>query len=363
MRIMSSVKFNAVVAAGVCLLLSSSIYAEQYHLPILQYHHVDETTPFSTSVTPAQFQEHLDYLQNEGFQVIDLGSGLNALRAGNSLPDKAVAITFDDAYKNIYENGFPILKEKGFPFTVFINSDPILKNNKNFLTWDDMREMQRYGGVMANHTISHPYMTRKEGDETYDNWFERIKKEVRQVETLLIDRLGQSPKMLAYPYGESNETIRAFLKQEGIIGFGQQSGVVGIDSNFTNLPRFPAAGAYADLGALKTKLSSLPMPLAEFETGGDFAGDDPVTMSLTFKKGQYRTKEFNCYVSGQGKASLEWLTPQQVTITAPKPFPYGRGRINCTMPVNKGAHYHWFSNVWVKPRVEEGYVMKKNEKN
>ena len=362
-RMMSLVKFHVTgLVASAFLSLSFGVHADQYHLPILQYHHVDETTPFSTSVTPAQFQAHLDYLQNEGFQVIDLRSGLNTLRAGKALPDKAVAITFDDAYRNIYDNGFPILKEKGFPFTVFINSDPVLKRNRQFLTWDNMREMQQYGGVMANHTISHPYMVRKEKGETYGDWFERIKNEVLQVETLLIDELGQSPKMLAYPYGESNDAIRAFLTQEGIIGFGQQSGVVGVDSNFTNLPRFPAAGAYADLEALKTKLSSIPMPLDVVETKGDFAGDDPVTMTLTLKNGQYRTKELNCYVSGQGKASLEWLAPQKVAITAAEPFSYGRGRINCTMPANKGAHYHWFSNVWVKPRAEEGYVMEKSEK-
>ncbi|MCZ2722142.1 polysaccharide deacetylase family protein [Marinomonas sp. 15G1-11] len=359
---MSIVKLSAGLCIGGSILLSSYIQAEQFHLPILQYHHVGEETPFSTSVTPAQFREHLEFLENDGYQVIDLSSGIKKLRNGEGLPDKAVAITFDDAYKNIYEKGFPILKEKSFPFTVFINTDPVLHKNRNFLTWDEMREMQQYGAVMANHTMSHPYMMRHNEEESFSAWFARIKQEVLEVESLLVETLGSSPKMLAYPYGESNELIRSFLEELDIVGFGQQSGVVSSDSDFSNLPRFPASGAYAKLSTLKTKLSSVPMPLTKVDTGGDFAGEEPVSMTLSFKEGQYRTKEFTCYVSGQGKADINWLTEQKVSITAKKAFSYGRGRINCTMPVKKSTNYHWFSNVWVKPRAEEGYVVEKSEK-
>jgi len=357
------IKLTLCIGLGVAVLSSVNAFAKQHHLPILQYHHVGSTTPFSTSVTPEQFQEHLDYLSDSGFQVIDLVSGLNKIKAGEGLPDKAVAITFDDAYKNIYENGYPILKEKQFPFTVFINTDPVIRKNPNFLTWDHMREMEKHGGVFANHTISHPYMMRKQTGEAFDAWFSRIKKEVMEVEGLLIQELGDSPKMLAYPYGESNHYIRDFLKEKNIVGFGQQSGVVNIDSDFTNLPRFPASGSYATLSTLKTKLSSLPMPLIDIEKAGDFADDTAVSMVLTFKDGRYRLKDLTCYVSGQGKAQLNWLDKRKVEVTAVNPFSYGRGRINCTMPDYKTANFHWFSNVWVKPRAEEGYVEEKSEKN
>ncbi|MFT2112131.1 polysaccharide deacetylase family protein [Marinomonas sp. 2405UD68-3] len=356
-------KLKLCIGLGGAMLSSVHAFAEQHHLPILQYHHVGDSLPFTTSVTPEQFQEHLDYLSDSGFQVVDLASGLDKLKAGKGLPDKAVAITFDDAYKNIYINGYPRLKEKQFPFTVFINTDPIVRKNPNFLTWDHMREMKQYGGVFANHTISHPYMMRKQAEETFDVWFDRIKQEVMQVEDLLIQKLGGSPQMLAYPYGESNSYIRSFLKEKGIVGFGQQSGVVNIDSDFTNLPRFPASGAYAAVSTLKTKLSSLPMPLKDIEKEGDFAGDSAVSMVLTFKEGRYRLRDLTCYVSGQGKAQLNWLDKRRVEVTAAKPFSYGRGRINCTMPDYKTANFHWFSNVWVKPRAEEGYVEEKSEKN
>ncbi|WP_235890033.1 polysaccharide deacetylase family protein [Maribrevibacterium harenarium] len=346
--------------AGLC---ATAINASaQDYLPILQYHHVSDNAPFSTSVTPAQFTEHMDYLRDANFQVLPLAQALADIRAGKPLPDKAVAITFDDAYRNIYEQGFPILKERGFPFTVFINTGPVEQGNKSFLTWDQMREMQRFGGEFANHTVGHPYLLRLEQGETVEAWWSRITHEIEQVETALTTQLGESPKMLAYPYGESDAQIQEYVTDRGIIGFGQQSGVVYQGSDFANLPRFPAAGHYAKLATLKTKLNAKPMPLIDTQVGGLYAGQEPVSMTMQFDKTGYRFKELACYVSGQNQAELIWLDELTVKVVAERPFRAGRSRINCTMPDKTGRHYYWFSNVWIKPKGDEGYVSEKNEK-
>ncbi|QUX97142.1 polysaccharide deacetylase [Marinomonas sp. CT5] len=332
----------------------------QDYLPVLQYHHVSASSPKSTSVTPEQFTEQMDYLKNAGFQVVDLRTALDDLKANKALPEKAVAISFDDAYRSIYQAGFPILKERNFPFTVFINTEPVERKSRSFLTWDQMKEMEQSGGVFANHTISHPYMLRKLKGESDQAWKARMAKEVDTVEDLLKKHLGHSPKMLAYPYGESDSQIREMMKERGIMAFGQQSGVVSADSDFENLPRFPASGAYAKLSTLKTKLNAKPMPLLSEETGGDYATDKPVSISLTFKEGQYRLKDLACYVAGQGKAKLDWLSKTKVKATAEKPFNVGRGRINCTMPDKTGRHYYWYSNVWIRTSPDQGYVSEKS---
>ncbi|MGO2355983.1 MAG: polysaccharide deacetylase family protein [Marinomonas foliarum] len=353
---LSKARYSVVIAA----LSASTMLQAQDYLPVLQYHHVSASSPKSTSVTPEQFTEHMDYLKNAGFQVVDLRSALDDLKANKALPEKAVAISFDDAYRNIYQAGFPVLKERNFPFTVFINTEPVERKSRSFLTWEQMKEMEKSGGVFANHTISHPYMLRKEKGETDDAWMSRMTNEVDTVEGLLVKYLGSSPKMLAYPYGESNGQIRSMMKERGIMAFGQQSGVVSADSDFENLPRFPASGAYAKLSTLKTKLNAKPMPLLSEKAGGDYATDQPVSISLTFKEGKYRFKDLACYVSGQGKATLEWLSETEVLASAPKPFGVGRGRINCTMPDNSGQHYYWYSNVWIRSSADQGYVSEKS---
>ena len=353
---LSKVRYGIVMGA-----LSASLLAQaQDYLPILQYHHVSATTPRSTSLTEAEFTEHMNYLESAGFEVVDLRTALDKLKLGEALPDKAVAITFDDSYRDIYSGAFPILSERDYPFTVFINSEPVEALRGNALTWEQMKEMEQAGGVFANHTINHPYMLRKEEGESDDAWLSRMENEVDYVEDLLTKELGHSPKMLAYPYGESNITLRNMLKEKEILAFGQQSGVVSADSDFQNLPRFPASGAYAKLSTLKTKLNSKPMPLISEKTGGDFATDKPVSIRLTFKQGKYRLKDLACYVSGQGKATLEWVSDTEVVATASKAFNTGRGRINCTMPDNSGRQYYWYSNVWIRASAEQGYISEKS---
>ncbi|RBP83158.1 polysaccharide deacetylase [Marinomonas rhizomae] len=353
---LSKVHYSILLGA---LSASAAVHAQDY-LPVLQYHHVSASSPKSTSVTPEQFTEQMDYLKNAGFQVVDLRSALDDLKANKSLPEKAVAISFDDAYRSIYQAGFPILKERHFPFTVFINTEPVERKSRSFLTWDQMKEMEQSGGVFANHTISHPYMLRKEKNESDKAWLSRMTKEVDTVEALLEKNLGHSPKMLAYPYGESNDQIRTMMKERGIMAFGQQSGVVSAESDFENLPRFPASGAYAKLSTLKTKLNAKPMPLVSEKKGGDYATDKPVSISLTFKEGKYRLKDLTCYVSGQGKAKLDWVSDTEVRATAEKPFGVGRGRINCTMPDQSAKHYYWYSNVWIRPGDDQNYVIGKS---
>lgn len=344
------------IGAFVLLCGVEGVHAEQDHIAILQYHHVDKQGPFSTSVTPEQFRVQLTYLEEAGFQVLDLKQSILKLKRGEALPDKAVAITFDDAYRNIYLTAYPILHEKDFPFTVFINTLPVRQKNPNFLTWEQMREMQGNGAVFANHTVAHPYLLRLQDGESEEEWQKRIEQELLAVEEELKAHLGESPQMLAYPYGESNRRLRDWVEAQGWIGFGQQSGVVSRQSDFTNLPRFPASGHYAELSSLKAKLNALPMPLVDEGEVEDYAGANAVSMILTLEDGKYRYKDLACYVAGQGKGQLEWLSDRQLKITANRPFSAGRGRINCTMPDYSGKHFYWYSRVWIRPADSVSYI-------
>ena len=67
--------------------------------------------PLSTSVTAQEFEGHLTFLKDNGYTVVALADALEAVQGGTSLPDKAIVITFDDAWRNIYQQGFPLLKK------------------------------------------------------------------------------------------------------------------------------------------------------------------------------------------------------------------------------------------------------------
>jgi peptidoglycan/xylan/chitin deacetylase (PgdA/CDA1 family) len=75
-------------------------------------------------VEPQTFKMHLDIVRQH-FTLIPLHEWVKRRRAGQPLPPKSCAITFDDGWRDNYEYAFPILKEKGVPATVFAVSHMI----------------------------------------------------------------------------------------------------------------------------------------------------------------------------------------------------------------------------------------------
>src|SRR5690606_39396213 len=97
---------TALTALALSLTLSTSLSAAE-HATITLYHHISETTPDSTSVPPQRFREQMEYLRDDGYHVMGLPQLLEAMRQRQSVPDKTVAITFDDGYISIYDTAFP----------------------------------------------------------------------------------------------------------------------------------------------------------------------------------------------------------------------------------------------------------------
>ncbi|MBE8167112.1 MAG: polysaccharide deacetylase family protein, partial [Shewanella sp.] len=231
---------------------------------ILQYHNVSTTTPAVTSVSPEQFAEHMEYLADNKFSVIPLSELVTSIRNQNILPAKTVAITFDDGYRNIYENAHPILQKMGFPYAMFIAIEPIERKFANMMSWEQIITIANEGGAeIMNHSYSHDHLIRLKINETKKQWLERIKQNLVTTEKKIAEKTGDNFKILAYPYGEYNHDVSALLTELGYAAVGQQSGAAGIYSELTALPRFPIAGAYASLEKLKTKLNSLNMPIVK----------------------------------------------------------------------------------------------------
>ena len=70
--------------------------------------------PASTTTSPTLFAEHLDFLAGHGFRGAPLGSTLAALTAGEALPDSTVCLTFDDAWRDVGEQAWPLVAAHGW---------------------------------------------------------------------------------------------------------------------------------------------------------------------------------------------------------------------------------------------------------
>lgn len=95
----------------------------------------------------------MDYLEKNNSTVVPLLELTEKLRKGEPLPDKTVAITFDDSYASVYDSAYPRLKKRGWPFTFFVNTDAV-GTSRLFVTWAQLREMAAQGVTIANHTTS-----------------------------------------------------------------------------------------------------------------------------------------------------------------------------------------------------------------
>lgn len=319
----------------------------------LVYHHVADNTPPSTSISVAQFENHLRFLKENDFKVVSLDEALNAIQNGTKLPEKAVAITFDDAFENIYQNALPLLIEYDYPFTVFTATDSVDRQFKDMMSWDQLRDLLKHKGTVANHSRFHEYMVRV--DKNDKSHFQTLTKNIQFAQNRLQEELAETyskqkrelPKWMAYPYGEYNNQLKNWLKQENYIAFGQQSGGIFSGSDFQALPRFPAAGIYSNLKTLKTKLESRPLPVNYSLLPNPVTSKNSPDITVYWQQARQAAPSLNCFYNGEVVTPKHSDDGKSFQLPMIKTNQTGRHRINCTERFPSTNRYYWFSYQWL----------------
>lgn len=333
------------------LLLTSPLLAEN-QLVVIQYHHVSAETPRSTSVSPQEFRNHLDYLEKAKFNVVSLEETLIALQAGEQIPQKAIAITFDDAYVSVFENGFPELKKRNWPFTIFIATESIDQKQKAFLSWSQMREMAKFKASYGLHSHTHPYYVRKRQNLSYSDWKTWALKDIELSRRRIKEELSSNTRLFAYTYGEYNLELKSLIKELNLIGVAQHSGVVWEKSDFLSLPRFPVSGVYAEMSDFMVKVNTLSLPvIAKKPEEPVVYGDKNLPiLELKLLPGNYQLDQLSCYATGQGRMEVRWIDRSNLVlqVVPKKPLPLGRSKYNCTAPDKNSNRYYWFSRQWLR---------------
>ena len=340
--------FGIAITQSAVIAAAEAAAAGDNHGVILLYHHVATDTPPSTSIAPEIFRKHLEFLRDNDFNVIPLDQMIEALQAGNSLPDKAVAITFDDGYISIYYEAFPMLQSFDFPFTLFLSTGPIDRQLDNYMSWDQIREMADAGVIIANHMVEHPYMLARNQNENEAAWLQRQESELLAAEQRILDETGQSHHYLAYPYGEFDQSIKSMLRGHGFIGLAQNSGAVGVNSDFLALPRYPLASIYANLDTARIKLDSKAFNVKLVDPQSPVTATRSPTVTLQFDKGDYNLSQIGCFANSQ-PLPMEWIDRDNgvLRITPVQEYQGRRWRYICTAPVPDSRRYYWYSVQWI----------------
>lgn len=183
---------------------------------ILTYHSIDNSGSV-VSTSPETFQRQMQYLSEASFNVISLNAIMDCLHENRPLPSRALAITFDDGYENVYTEAFPVLEKYGFGATGFLITDYCGKhsdwpgNSPSFerrplLSWSEIEEMRRHGFDFGAHTATHPDLTRVS--------IQQAEREITGSKAEIEDRLGVEARCFAYPYGKYNSEVQEIVRTQ-----------------------------------------------------------------------------------------------------------------------------------------------------
>ena len=323
-------------------------------IAVLQYHHVSETTPAVTSITPKQFKQHLDYLEENEFSVLSIEQAHQRIENDEGFPDKAVVITFDDGYDNVFEHAAPLLADYDMPYAVFVNPDLMKESPSAYMSWEQLKQIQQQGATIVNHGQTHAHLIRRRANETEEQWRERMHYDVISAQQVIDAKLGEQSKYFAYPYGEYDAELQNLLDEWGFLGFAQHSGPWSPYSDKTAITRFPASGIYANLKTLDAKLKSRALPVADYKPSEPLIAydDERPTLRVTLAHTDgLQQKALRCF-QGTDVLQPSWQDELTFSVKPKENLPIGRSRINCTAPADAGSPYYWFSAAFIRPDAE-----------
>jgi poly-beta-1,6-N-acetyl-D-glucosamine N-deacetylase len=323
------------------------------HAVVFIYHRFGDDRYPTTNIRMDQFDAQLNWLSDSHYQVWPLPQIVDFLKQGKSIPDHVVAITIDDAFQSAYEKAYPLLKARGWPFTVFVSTAAVDQHLPDYMSWDELREMGKHGANFGDHTVDHAHLPFRLKGETDLAWADRMRRDILQAQVRLQAELGPdtniSPKLFAYPYGEYDQDLADLVVGLGFVAFGQEAGALGEPFDPRALPRFPIEEHYGDLASFILKAKSLPLPIKQLAPWNPrITNNNPPRLTITLISGVIPADSLHCYLNGP-LMPINWLNTAktQFSLQANNVLDVGRSRYNCTALVN--GRYYWYSHMWLLP--------------
>lgn len=318
---------------------------------ILQYHHVSDTTPRSTSLSIEEFTAHLDWLEKNRFTIISLPDLIVRIKNKQLKDDERIAIiSLDDTGRSICTDAAPLLIDRHWPFSVFINTGAMARSSDSQCSWDELRTIQETGLLhIGNHSHNHLHMSAQNPLGDTSVWRGKMRQEIIQAEIIIKKELGVQTNVFSYPYGEFDQQLQSLVEALGYTAVGQHSGPIGNTSPLLALPRFPLSGAYARIENLADKLLSIPLPLQK-ETLTPYPNAKKTTYNaplLTLSLARPLPSRVQCFL-GNGTPITTTQTKEKISAHAQFNLTPGRNRYNCTATSPQPGRFYWHSRQWVQ---------------
>ena len=174
---------------------------------ILCYHDfVTDKAPTQMRIAVNHFRNQMQAIKDARLPVISLADFLKWRRGEKDIPDSSVMITIDDGYNSVYHDAFPIFKEYGYPFTVFLYKQYV-NGGGRALTTEMVKEMLAHGCELGSHSVSHPLNIARPGSKTPEEYENFLVRELRDSKQFLEDMFMRQVPTYAHPGGTYTQHI------------------------------------------------------------------------------------------------------------------------------------------------------------
>jgi len=307
-------------------------YSDDRGILALMYHRFDENKYPSTNIQMDVFIQQIKIIRNLKYKFYNPKNFEKNFHIKKA--EKKILITIDDAFSSFYEIAWPYLKEEKIPFILFVSTEAIGKNG--YMTWDQIKELEKEANVyLGNHSHTHDYLVDLKNEDFI--------KDINTATEIFIENLGYNPIFFSYPFGEYSNLIKKHIIKNFKFSFGQHSGVIDINKDQYELPRFPINEKYGDLKRFKFLINLQPLQYKILYPDDKYLIlDNPPKFSVEFFDNQKNLSNINCFSDegNQWRKSNINFSKNLLKINFREKFLFRRGRVNCSL--NDDGIWRWF---------------------
>jgi len=296
------------------------------------YHRFNENKYPSTNIKMKIFKEQIELIKNNNINFISPKNF--SLNFDEKKSKKTILLTIDDAFSSFYENAWPYLKKERIPFILFVSTQPIGK--QGYMNWDQIKEIEKEEfAFIGNHSHSHEYLINYE--------FTKFKNDIDKSIRLFEENIGYNPKYFSYPFGEFSLKQKEYISKKFNFAFGQNSGVIDINKDKYELPRFPINEKYGDLERFSFIINLYPLEYKNISPKDKYIlkNNNPPKLIIEFFENQKNLDKINCFSdegNGWDKSKIT-LIEKKLSFEFKEKFNFRRGRINCSL--NDDLGWRW----------------------
>ena len=214
-----------------------------WKVPILMYHSIKSVhrneVMRSIHVSPRSFALQMRIIKALDFKVCSVGDAIQRKKAG--CKSRIIALSFDDAYENVYDTALPILRKYGFSATIYAVAGLVGSSNvwdlnsgiseNTLMSETQIRDCKAHGIEIGCHTHTH---------QSLIAFNCQLEQEILESKSALEERFDSEINNFCYPYGHYDDTIVKQVSDAGFkFGVTMDRGISNERDSELLLPRIP----------------------------------------------------------------------------------------------------------------------------